>query len=124
MKKLTPKTALLTSTIAAIGAMGATTAHAVPDAPTAWEKCAGISKKAKNDCGSTDGKHACGGKAKADNLPTEWIYVPQGTCDKITGGKVLKVKPAKGAEKTSMKDEMKAEKKTGFFSSVKAAITD
>lgn len=90
------KQLLLGSTVAAIAALGMTTAQAgVPDQPTAWEKCAGVAAKGKNDCGSTDGKHACGGKAKADNLPTEWIYVPKGTCDKITGGKVIATKPAK-----------------------------
>lgn len=69
--------------------------HAVPDAPKAWEKCAGIAKAGMNDCGALDGSHACAGQAKADNLDTEWVYVPEGTCEKITGGMVAKVKPAK-----------------------------
>ena len=70
-------------------------ANAVPKAPTHWEKCAGIAKAGMNDCGSLDGAHGCSGKAKADNVDTEWVYVPQGTCEKITGGSVAKVKPAK-----------------------------
>jgi len=73
----------------------ATTAHAVPDAPTQWEKCAGVAKAGMNDCGALDGSHGCAGQAKADNLDTEWVYVPDGTCEKITGGKVAAVKPAK-----------------------------
>ena len=76
--------------------MGAT-AHAVPDQPTAWEKCAGVAKKAKNDCGALDKKHGCSNQAAIDNDPNEWIYVPQGTCEKITGGKVVATKPAKAA---------------------------
>ncbi len=68
---------------------------AVPDAPKAWEKCAGIAKAGKNDCGALDGKHACAGQAKSTNLDSEWVYVPQGTCSKITGGKVALVKKAK-----------------------------
>lgn len=70
-------------------------ANAVPEAPKAWEKCAGIAKAGMNDCGALDGSHGCAGKAKSDNLDIEWVYVPEGTCEKITGGSVAKVKPAK-----------------------------
>ena len=90
--------AVLRTTVAGIFAMGtllaANNAHAAPDAPQNWEKCLGVSKAGKNDCGSTDGAHACAGKAKTDNDPKEWIYVPEGTCDKL-GGKIHKVVPAK-----------------------------
>ena len=82
--------------ILALGAMGvASTAQAVPDQPKFWEKCAGIAKAGMNDCGSLDGKHACSGQATVTNSDQEWVYVPQGTCAKITGGAVAKVKPAK-----------------------------
>lgn len=70
-------------------------ANAVPDQPEYWEKCAGITKAGKNDCGSLSGKHACAGQAEFDNLDDEWVYVPKGSCEKITGGKVAKIKPAK-----------------------------
>lgn len=72
-----------------------TASMAVPDQPKAWEKCAGIAKAGKNDCGALDGAHGCAGQAPEDNLDTEWVYVPKGTCEKITGGVVKKVKPAK-----------------------------
>ncbi|WP_285817644.1 BufA1 family periplasmic bufferin-type metallophore [Echinimonas agarilytica] len=68
---------------------------AVPDTPKKWEKCAGIAKQGMNDCGALDGSHSCAGQAKADNLDTEWVYVPKGTCNKITGGSVVAIKPAK-----------------------------
>jgi uncharacterized membrane protein len=68
---------------------------AVPDQPKNWEKCAGISKAGSNDCGSLTDKHGCAGQATADNDPNEWVYVPEGTCTKITGGKVAAIKPAK-----------------------------
>ncbi|BDY06011.1 MULTISPECIES: DUF2282 domain-containing protein [Ferrimonas] len=74
-------------------------ANAVPDQPEAWEKCAGVAKKGMNDCGALDGSHGCAGQAKSDNSPNEWVYVPQGTCKKL-GGKVAKVKPAKGMKKS------------------------
>lgn len=93
-KKSSVNTAL--AGILALGtSLAATNAGAVPDQPTAWEKCAGIAKTGMNDCGALDGKHACAGQAKADNDPNEWVYVPAGTCIKITGGKVAATKPAK-----------------------------
>lgn len=80
----------------AAGAMLAmNTASAVPDAPKSWEKCAGISKAGKNDCGALDNKHSCAGQSTVDNSSQEWVYVPAGTCEKITGGSVAAVKPAK-----------------------------
>ena len=50
------------------------------------EKCAGIVKAGLNDCSTS--QHGCSGMAKTDNNPEEWIYLPAGTCKKITGGKV------------------------------------
>lgn len=87
----------LSMTIAGLLAAGvAASANAVPDQPKQWEKCAGIAKAGANDCGALDGSHGCAGQAKEDNLDIEWVYVPAGTCEKITGGVVKKVKPAKG----------------------------
>jgi len=50
------------------------------------EKCAGIAKAGKNDCGTS--KHSCAGQAKSDG-GEEWVYVPKGTCEKIAGGTVV-----------------------------------
>jgi uncharacterized membrane protein len=50
------------------------------------EKCAGIVKTGMNDCGANG--HACAGQAKVDSDPNEWISVPKGSCEKITGGVV------------------------------------
>ena len=50
------------------------------------EKCTGISKAGKNDCGTS--QHACAGMAKTDGEAEEWVYVPEGTCEKIVGGTV------------------------------------
>ena len=63
------------------------------------EKCAGVVKKGKNDCGTK--KHGCGGMAKADNMADEWVYMPSGLCDKV-GGTVLQAK-AKPKAKMKMK---------------------
>jgi uncharacterized membrane protein len=50
------------------------------------EKCAGIVKAGKNDCGTS--KSACAGTVSADRDPEAWIYVPKGTCERIVGGHV------------------------------------
>ncbi|MCG8669134.1 MAG: DUF2282 domain-containing protein [Pseudomonadales bacterium] len=55
-------------------------------AEAAREKCQGIAKAGLNDCGTS--KHSCAGQATVDNDPEEWIYLPAGTCEKITGGTV------------------------------------
>ena len=69
-------------------------AQAVPDQPKTWEKCAGVAKAGKNDCGALDGSHQCGGMSTVDDDSNEWVYVPKGTCEKI-GGAVKGEKPAK-----------------------------
>ncbi|TXH69148.1 MAG: DUF2282 domain-containing protein [Thiothrix sp.] len=67
----------------------ASTAHAHKESyDTETERCAGIVKAGMNDCGAHE--HSCSGKAKVDNDPEEWINLPKGTCEKITGGRVLK----------------------------------
>ena len=50
------------------------------------EKCAGIVKAGKNDCGTS--KSACAGSAAADRDPEAWVYVPKGTCARIAGGTI------------------------------------
>ena len=80
--------------LAAGTTMTATSTFAVPDSPQQWEKCAGVAKAGKNDCGALDGKHGCASQSTVDNSPQEWVYVPAGTCEKITGGVVAAVKPA------------------------------
>lgn len=53
------------------------------------EKCHGVAKAGRNDCGTA--KHACAGMSKADNDPAEWKYVPKGTCVRM-GGKIADAK--------------------------------
>lgn len=57
------------------------------------EKCAGIVKAGKNDCGTS--KHACAGQSKADNDVESWIQLPKGTCERIAGGHVTTSADAK-----------------------------
>jgi uncharacterized membrane protein len=48
------------------------------------EKCYGIAKKGQNDCATAS--HSCCTEAKSDADPSEWLWVPKGTCVKIVGG--------------------------------------
>ncbi|OYW14221.1 MAG: hypothetical protein B7X02_00505 [Rhodospirillales bacterium 12-54-5] len=50
------------------------------------EKCYGIAKAGKNDCAAKDKSNSCAGRAQKNADANDWIYVPQGLCDKIAGG--------------------------------------
>lgn len=63
---------------------------AADDAKVEMEKCSGIVKAGMNDCGANG--HACAGQSKTDSAAGEWIKVPKGTCEKITGGVVVEEK--------------------------------
>ena len=57
------------------------------------EKCAGIVKASKNDCGTS--KSSCAGSISTDRDSEAWIYLPKGTCEKIVGGHVTTSADAK-----------------------------
>jgi uncharacterized membrane protein len=72
------------ASLLAVGlAAGASQAFAAKDDT---EKCAGIVKAGKNDCGTS--KNACAGQVKADNDAEAWISVPKGLCERIVGGHI------------------------------------
>ena len=56
------------------------------------EKCAGIVKAGKNDCGTS--VSSCAGTSKKDNDAEAWILVPKGTCERIAGGRLQMSKDA------------------------------
>jgi uncharacterized membrane protein len=56
-----------------------------PEKPTyKYENCYGVAKAGMNDC--LTAANACAGTGGSDNSPAAWIYVPPGTCKKLTGG--------------------------------------
>jgi uncharacterized membrane protein len=72
---------VLASAMAAAVGLGLASGSAIAaDKP---EKCYGVVKAGKNDCGTA--KHACAGVAKGDNTADEWLFMPKGLCDKIVG---------------------------------------
>jgi uncharacterized membrane protein len=81
-----PSDLVIRSAFATVLAVGLATGTSAFAAKGDMEKCAGIAKTGKNDCGTS--KHACAGQSKADG-GEEWVYVPKGTCEKIVGGTVV-----------------------------------
>ena len=83
----TPTNSLVRNTLASLIAIGLGAASTVALAAKGdTEKCAGIVKAGKNDCGTS--KSACAGSATADRDAEAWILVPTGTCERIAGGKL------------------------------------
>lgn len=72
--------------LAGVLAIGLGTATDAAAADAAMEKCAGIVKAGKNDCATST--TACHGSVHSDAAPEAWIYLPQGTCEKIVGGHI------------------------------------
>jgi uncharacterized membrane protein len=72
--------------LAAVASLAASGALAGPaEQPSfAFEKCYGVSKAGANDCQTST--HSCAGTATADNQGDAWVFVPAGTCAKLTGG--------------------------------------
>ena len=83
----------ISGVLALSGAALTSTALAAQDGQ---EQCAGIVKAGKNDCATST--NACHGHTTSDANSEAWIYVPQGTCERIVGGRIVQVKeppPAK-----------------------------
>ena len=77
------KDIIIHSAIASVFALGiaATSAQAA-----ATEKCAGVVKAGKNDCGTSIS--GCHGSVNVDSHKEAWIELPKGSCEKIVGAHV------------------------------------
>ncbi|MGR9108118.1 MAG: BufA1 family periplasmic bufferin-type metallophore [Gammaproteobacteria bacterium] len=73
--------ALAAAAVAGLFAMTLAPNASAEDKP---EKCYGIVKAQKNDCKTASG--SCAGSVEQDAQADAWIYLPQGTCEKIIGG--------------------------------------
>ena len=57
------------------------------------DSCYGVALKGQNDCAANG--HDCAGNSKTDYSPTEFKYVPAGTCETMNvGGHKGSLKPA------------------------------
>ena len=77
--------AIITATISGALALGALTMAPVASAD---EKCYGIVKAGQNECQSATG--SCAGSATEDGMPSAFIVLPDGICEKIVGGSLEK----------------------------------
>ncbi|HEY8508188.1 MAG TPA: DUF2282 domain-containing protein [Steroidobacteraceae bacterium] len=91
---MTTRNAVLAAAVTSLFSLGVTQSALAADEAGEKEKCYGIAKAGKNDCGTN--AHACAGQARVDNDPNEWAYVPKGTCVKAGG----KLEPPKKEETT------------------------
>jgi uncharacterized membrane protein len=78
---VTAVSSLLTLGVAAFGTAQAADAVATK---TDMEKCYGVAKAGKNDCAGP--AHACAGQSKVDGGAKEWLSLPKGTCERLSGG--------------------------------------
>jgi uncharacterized membrane protein len=84
------KKVLISSAFAtALTIASATTGVAFAD--DAMEKCYGVSKAGKNDCKAGAGT-SCAGTSTKDAQGDAWMYVAQGTCEKLVGGSLKEKK--------------------------------
>jgi uncharacterized membrane protein len=91
---------ILRATIASLLAVGVSAAgQQALAAKGDNEKCAGIVKAGKNDCGTS--KNACAGQVKVENDPEAWIYLPKGLCERISGARLQMSGDAKPGGKKS-----------------------
>lgn len=81
---------VLAAALVALGMAAASGTLSAADEKGEMEKCSGIVKAGMNDCGANG--HACAGQSKEDSAAGEWVKVPKGTCEKITGGTVVEEK--------------------------------
>ncbi len=86
MNKTTPATLTAISSLLTLGLATCSTPAFADDKPE-LEKCYGVSKAGKNDCAGA--AHACAGQSKVDASGKDFVAVPKGTCEKISGGSLV-----------------------------------
>jgi len=77
---------VITAMLSALGGSVVALADQAATPTMTGEKCYGIAKAGLNDCQTAS--HSCAGASTKDSDGVSWIYVPVGTCQKITGGSV------------------------------------
>ncbi|MBB4841542.1 putative membrane protein [Paucibacter oligotrophus] len=91
--------AIVSSALASVLALGLLTPATAAEAKAAKEKCYGISKAGQNDCANLSGSHSCAGQATAAMTPDEWQYVAKGSCKSQQGLSAAEAKAALAAAK-------------------------
>ncbi len=86
---------LAVSSLFALGALAV--GESVFADAVATEQCAGIVKGGANDCATSTNE--CHGHVTSDKNPEGWVYVPKGTCERISGTHLVKVMDPTPAKK-------------------------
>jgi uncharacterized membrane protein len=82
--------ALIIGALAALVAVRSS-AQMHPEKPTwDYEKCYGVARAGQNDCFTV--RNSCAGTTSEDAEPQAWVYVPRGTCERISGGRLDQTK--------------------------------
>lgn len=83
---MNPRFVIASAFAAAIAVPALLSAQKPAEMPTfKAEKCYGIAKAGANDCAST-GNNSCGGTSKRASDGKAWMFVAEGTCERIVGG--------------------------------------
>lgn len=91
IKKRKFKAPLFTSAISLV--LITATPPSIAKTKLTQEQCAGIVKAGMNDCASSE--HACAGLNGEDGYESDWLWLPAGTCKKISGAHVITPKTKK-----------------------------
>ncbi|EKD44982.1 MAG: hypothetical protein ACD_70C00131G0002 [uncultured bacterium] len=93
MKLTSKKIARVAMTAVAVASIAYATQSIADSSKCAVEKCYGIAKKSKNDCGTP--RHACAAQSKVNGDKNDWMFVMKGNCDRIVGGSLTSPNAAK-----------------------------
>ena len=85
---MTKSVAIASALAAAVAVPSLVLAQAGPAPAPSFkaEKCYGLAKAGKNDCAAT-GNNSCAGTSKVNADPKAWIFMPEGYCERIVGGR-------------------------------------
>ena len=73
------------STAIVAGLTLASTTSIAKSKKVTMEKCYGVAASGHNDCAAGPGT-SCAGTSTMDDQKNAWIYIPEGTCEKLTDG--------------------------------------
>lgn len=86
---------VIASALAAVGLAIRQNTHLLASSPAHFaldrERCFGVARADKNDCGTA--LHACAGRARYDAADDEWLMLSAGTCARIAGGSLKSTAP-------------------------------
>lgn len=95
---------LIAGAFATTMGLAATSAEA-DDKKAEKEKCYGVVKAGKNDCGNAAGTHSCAGQASVDADGGEWLSLPKGICERLAGGSLEPIEAEEEMDEEMMEKE-------------------